>query len=278
MAEQVTDDWHKSIDEKLQELKRQLRQKEGYPYSLMKLSVGLQELIEGRFCDSPELLSYLFSSHKKQIRNLRRWNKEHGWGFTEKDLDRATSQISELSPEIGLQRWTLTAFPAFPYEVNDYLKIIIESQCGQCDVSDMPPSLNQGTIRLSEGIEYPGKCLKWVLIDLDETGCEIPREQALHIQGLAAIAQHPNWIRATYSDVGAYAIPPLSLSGFQINISWADKFEDYWTSNFEAFFDPSRYQICFLVLDEGSCYTIDDGELGGYGFPPGGQVVRELPA
>ncbi|MBI1971372.1 MAG: hypothetical protein HYS52_00795 [Candidatus Wildermuthbacteria bacterium] len=58
----VTGDLYRQIDKKLEEIKRQLRQKVGYPFDPMKLQKGLQALIEGRFQDeSPSISISIFS-------------------------------------------------------------------------------------------------------------------------------------------------------------------------------------------------------------------------
>ncbi len=51
MAEQVTGDTYRGIDGQLHEIKRQLRQREGYPHSLEKFKRALQEIIDGHFVD-----------------------------------------------------------------------------------------------------------------------------------------------------------------------------------------------------------------------------------
>jgi hypothetical protein len=53
MAKRVGGDMYYRLDGKLFEIKRQLRQKDGYPYSLEELDLALQRLVEGRL--SPRL-------------------------------------------------------------------------------------------------------------------------------------------------------------------------------------------------------------------------------
>jgi hypothetical protein len=53
MATIVTGELYESIDSKLFEIKRQLRQKNGYPFNPNSLNLALQELIEGRFSSRP---------------------------------------------------------------------------------------------------------------------------------------------------------------------------------------------------------------------------------
>lgn len=49
MANNVIGEMYEKIDGQLLEIKRQIRQKSGYPYDLEKLQVALQAIIEGRF-------------------------------------------------------------------------------------------------------------------------------------------------------------------------------------------------------------------------------------
>jgi len=49
MAEQVGGEQYREIDGQLHEIKRQLRQKKGYPYELAKLKYHLQLAAEGKF-------------------------------------------------------------------------------------------------------------------------------------------------------------------------------------------------------------------------------------
>lgn len=61
MAKQiVTGDQYFGLDGKLCEIKRQLRQKDGYPYDPALLDLALQAIIEGRFQDlkKPEIVTY----------------------------------------------------------------------------------------------------------------------------------------------------------------------------------------------------------------------------
>lgn len=49
MATIVTSDQYVEVDGRLYEIKRQLRQKDGYPFNIARLAAALQALIEGRF-------------------------------------------------------------------------------------------------------------------------------------------------------------------------------------------------------------------------------------
>jgi hypothetical protein len=53
MASIVTGDLYHRIDGQLLEIKRQLRQHEGYPYKPEDLQKALQEIIEGRISSPP---------------------------------------------------------------------------------------------------------------------------------------------------------------------------------------------------------------------------------
>ena len=56
MATLVTGDQYMGVDAKLLEIKRQLRQKDGYPFDLDQLKAALQAVIEGRFeTSSPKI-------------------------------------------------------------------------------------------------------------------------------------------------------------------------------------------------------------------------------
>ncbi|MDP3962545.1 MAG: hypothetical protein Q8Q03_01625, partial [bacterium] len=56
MAKIVAGDTYYNLDGQLLEIKRQLRQPNGYPYDPEDLSVGLQKLIEGKFEKSVEVV------------------------------------------------------------------------------------------------------------------------------------------------------------------------------------------------------------------------------
>ena len=49
MAEIVTGELYEKLDAKLFEIKRQIRQKGGYPYDPEALDKALQKVVEGRF-------------------------------------------------------------------------------------------------------------------------------------------------------------------------------------------------------------------------------------
>lgn len=61
MAEKVSDQLYYELDGQLSEIKRQLRQQEGYPYNPEMLKESLRELIEGRFQGRPPVGRYFMT-------------------------------------------------------------------------------------------------------------------------------------------------------------------------------------------------------------------------
>lgn len=84
----VAGDLYYVIDGQLLEIKRQLRQPDGYPHDPLLLKAGLQQLVErGRFADdAPQAVPDLFIVPEAQLAFARQRNHEHGWGFTDEDF------------------------------------------------------------------------------------------------------------------------------------------------------------------------------------------------
>ena len=236
----------------------------------------MTERVSDRYMEldtKPNRLDPFFTSPADQVANLRRWNTEKGWGFRENHFKRVTRQIIELSVESDLLRWVLVPYLDDFYQTVEDLIQIAGAQPRRLGRSeDLPPPLSERRIRLLEGVEYPGKCLMWVLADLgsdcrSKPGEVCKPETALHIRGLAVVAQHPKWGRAIYTEVDGRFVPSLFVPGIQVNWNKTDKPEDDdWSGMLRIQFDRDHGQL--------SLYIVPDNV--GRIYWAVGKVVREL--
>ena len=91
MTKQVTGDQYEELDGKLFEIKRQMRQKSGYPYDPRKLSILLQRAIEGVFDSAIRIdRSRLFDPKKSPVFGP-------GWTIVEEDArSLAIHEVADL--------------------------------------------------------------------------------------------------------------------------------------------------------------------------------------
>lgn len=83
MAENVSGETYKEIDGQLFEIKRQLRQRDGYPFSLKKLRNALQVVVEGTF----DTARYILSSRLGTVVGL---HPDLLLGIKKEDIERNT--------------------------------------------------------------------------------------------------------------------------------------------------------------------------------------------
>lgn len=165
-------------------------------------------------------VSGLFISPQDQLAQVRAWNEEYGWGFTDGELHGAAeSHILRRSAD---RLTTLVLVPYFGDFWTTFCKLweLARSRQERYSVSWGGFSgLPEENLRLLPGITHPGKCLRWEKIDLGAIrGCSPGRvrdpKTSPHAGILAAAALHPNWVRAMDGDF----VPRVWLPGYQVTI------------------------------------------------------------
>ncbi len=187
----------------------------------------LQQIIEGNLGDNGA--SGLFVSPEQQVENLRRWNDQYGWGFTEEDF--------ESLPDAPDSPGGLIAVVLVPYLGTGTVRSssIDISEIGgvqrtfdalwQVAGSQQPNAWrwdgmksDKEHLRLLEGIEHPTG-LRWEVIDLGAnrgTASADVRtaDDSPHAGILAAAAHHPQWVQAMDGD----KVPYVDLPGYQVTV------------------------------------------------------------
>lgn len=111
----VKGDQYESIDGKLFEIKRQLREKSGYPYDAERLDNDLQKLVEGRF-RKPFNMSNWAMTPIQQLDLAYGRNYTRTWGFKEVDFEHAYHEMKSQS----VQKY------AFPF-ITKVLDVVFDS-------------------------------------------------------------------------------------------------------------------------------------------------------
>jgi len=167
----------------------------------------------------------LFVSSEQQLENVRRWNDEHKLGFTDEDFARLG--LPPVSGD-GFVQPVLVMY--LPNEKEDkkgktkenptfelWWKIIVAQQPGEHRWSGVKSDSDH--LKLLEGIEHPGKCLRWEVIDLAANRNKKPKDvrspqTSPHAGILAAAAHFPKWVQAMDGET----VPYVSIGGYELNV------------------------------------------------------------
>jgi hypothetical protein len=114
MANNVTGEMYEKIDGQLFEIKRQIRQKSGYPYDLEKLQAALQAIIEGEFLEKirnfPIWKTIKLGTGLKTADDFRRAFKAGGYNISSwanNILTKPAFKASETKTKIDLIKTTV---------------------------------------------------------------------------------------------------------------------------------------------------------------------------
>ncbi len=233
MATRVEGEMYYKLDGQLAEIKRQLRQKDGYPYDPDQLSAVLQGCIEGRLPSKEKLINGYFTPIEKQIMRIRELNIQRSWYFTDEDFTLIEQSVPKW-PDRELV--ALTLVPYFPdgadmggveYTFQELWQIAASLQHARSRLADYDDA-GSDKLRLLKGIEHPAKdepVLRWEVINL---GCNRDRapidirdpDTSPHAGILATAALHPEWVKA----MADCEVPYVWIPGYEVNI----KSEDPW--------------------------------------------------
>jgi hypothetical protein len=163
----------------------------------------------------------LFCSPEQQIASVRDWNLTRGWGFIEAHFVQAEAQLEQLPPRVGLKVPVLVPYFGKVGETFDALWDVVESAY---DEHYRNPNLKSDKrhLRLLEGIEHPGRCLRWEIIDLGahhepKNGREVRNVRGVdsaHAGVLAAVAHFPKWVAAMDGD----KVPYVDIAGYEASV------------------------------------------------------------
>ncbi len=140
----------------------------------------------------------LFISVKRQIRNVKRWNRQRGWGFTEQDFEKLKTP-SDPSPQ-SFVRVVLVPYLPDVRTTFEELAEAADSEARTAKVLFYAGRVDNGeTVRLRQGIKHP-EGLQWEIIDLQANRRRDPltrirAKDSPHAWVLAAAAHFPKWVR-----------------------------------------------------------------------------------
>jgi hypothetical protein len=181
----------------------------------------LERLIGGEREARARELSSMLVSPEAQLADVRRWNAERGWGFSDDDF----AALGEAPPQIlgGLLIATVLEVrldtPARTFEE----LVAVASGMGSCRGVNPRIRSDERHFGLAPGVIHaPG--LRWRIIDL-AAGRVRERSPYLRVRDgdpsampeagiLAAIAHFPEWVRL----MGDPSVPPVHLTGYRVKI------------------------------------------------------------
>ena len=168
-------------------------------------------------------LSELFVSLEDQIANVRRWNTERNWGFTDADFDAVDLSPSEHS---GLVVDVIAVYlpdqgktSGIPRTFEELWDIASSIQPGKWRYESLKSDKKH--LRLLDGIEHtPG--IRRVTIDLGANWdtqdgirpMDVRGKDSVHAEALAAAAHFPNWVQAMDGE----RVPYVWMPGYQVTI------------------------------------------------------------
>ena len=174
------------------------------------------------------LVHGLFTRPENQIRIVRGWNKEFGWGLPDVCFQEATQCIPDW-PEDHLVAVTLVPYLKDQTKDEDvemtglertFQQLWARAKAGQ-EASlrwDGYDKAGPDRLRLLSGIEHkPG--LRWEVIDFGcQRNCK-PKdvrkpEESPHAGVLASAALHPNWVKA----MDGSNVPFVFAPGYEVNV------------------------------------------------------------
>ncbi|MBU1015223.1 hypothetical protein KKI17_02190 [Patescibacteria group bacterium] len=179
--------------------------------------------------------SGLFTPSKLQLEQVRQWNQERGWGFTEQDLVNLSDPLD--------WPWLEGKLVAVVLDIQlDTVQQTFE-EAWECIKGGQPDSwrwdeihADEEHLRLYSGCQHQ-RGLSWKVIDLganqdrrplDVYG-EVKPELLSHSAVLWAAALHPNWVQAMNGE----DVPFVNIAGYQLTVpgyvSWTFVPDLYWS-------------------------------------------------
>jgi hypothetical protein len=163
----------------------------------------------------------LFCSPEQQIASVRSWNLERGMGFIEAHFIQAQIQLAQLPARDGLTVPVLVPYLEEAGETFDALWGVVEFVYDEhYRWSELKSDKRH--LRLLEGIEHPGRCLRWEIINFGahhepENGrrvCDVRGSSSAHAGVLAAVAHFPKWVAAMDGD----KVPYVDIAGYEASV------------------------------------------------------------
>lgn len=166
-----------------------------------------------------------------QIANVKRWNYDRDWGFTDHEIEVAATKITSL-PSPDPRRVRLPVLVPYLESVSktfEELVGIMSSPHSPTLRDEKLTSDTEGMRLCPGGIHSPG--LTWEVIGLQSNRAVAPAtcqgENSAHAGVLAAACHLPGWVK----QLGTRDVPEIALAGYQIRWGLGDT-ED-WTEEWD---------------------------------------------
>lgn len=253
----VPDELYGQIARKLDDLRRRILEGNLSP----ELSLhAIQGILEGTgfYADK----EWLFSPPYAQAFKLFQWNKDLGWGFDPDSIElpdsifarRATTflddeecdrpipltlegrnaqNLEDIKRHFDIDNRHLRAVVLVPYFETPEITFrrlaeVLEMQQGNKATNYLMQNAKDFT--LAEGVDYPGRCLRWEMIDFGATEVKEPKKLA-HAGVLASAIYSPQWLAAMYLKI----VPPVLIGGYRATfksekceitprLTWSERF------------------------------------------------------
>jgi hypothetical protein len=222
----------KRVFKQIHQLEKQLLDGNVQPLEVRK---PLQDILEHKFDCSWTQQLFWYISPEEQLANMRRWNEERGWGFSDSDFP---AEIPDFTPSAPLEVLVLVVYlpdegkgrkqvPGYVRTANELWQITHEGQPNWWQWDEL--KLDSDHLRLLPEVSHtPG--IRWVALDLGAhwnakdgvRPCDVRGEDSAHAEILAAAAHFPQWIQ----NMDGEKVLFVWLSGYQVTIPgrgvWAD--------------------------------------------------------
>ncbi len=236
----IVDEDLKRVFKQIHQLEKQLLDGNVQPLEVRK---PLQDILEHKFDRIWTQQLFWYVSPAEQLANVRRWNEERSWGFSDSDFP---NDIPDFMPSQPLEVLVLSVYlpdqgngrnqvPGYIRTADELWQIVRSRQPNWWQWDAL--HLDAEHLRLLPGTEdshTPG--IRWALLDLGahwnaKDGVR-PRDvrgaDSAHAEILAAAAHFPDWVQAMDGE----KVPYVWLPGYQVTIPGYDAWTNvpilYW--------------------------------------------------
>lgn len=221
----------KRVFKQIHQLEKQLLDGNVQPLEVRK---PLQDILEHKFDRQWTQQLNWYISPEEQLANMRRWNEERDWGFSDSDFP---GEIPDFTPSQSLEVLVLAVYlpdegkgrkqvPGYVRTASELWQIAREGQPNWWQWDGL--KLDSDHLRLLPEVTHTPS-IRWVALDLGahwnaKDGVrprDVRGENSAHTEILASAAHFPQWIQSMDGE----KVPYVWLPGYQVTIpgseAWA---------------------------------------------------------
>lgn len=166
-----------------------------------------------------------------QIANVKQWNRDRGWGFTDNEIAVAATKVASLPSPDPLRVRLPVLVPYLDSVGKTFEELVgIMTSLHSPTRRDAELTSNEEGLRLLPGIMH-SRGLTWEVIGLQSNHGAAPAicqgENSAHAGVLAAACHLPGWVQ----QLGTRDVPEVALAGYQIRWGLGDTEE--WTEEWD---------------------------------------------